>query len=277
MNPETRTVEHKGCRLAYEVVGLGEPVLFIQGTGVHGAAWRPQTDVLCTEYSCLSFDNRGMSRSQPRGVEITIEQMAEDALKLIAAEKWETAHVVGHSLGGIVAQEVALQAKHRVRSLSLLCTFSRGRDAMQLTPAMIWTGLRTRIGTKRMRRQAFLELMMPAAELAKANADEVAANLAPVFGHDLADQPAVVMAQMRAMGRYDARPRVAALRGIPTMVVSAELDRISPPAVGRRMAAEIPGAAYHEIAGAAHGAPLQRAGEINALLRAHWRAVDSAT
>lgn len=275
MPSQTHTVDYCGCHFAYDVVGSGTPVLFIQGTGVHGAAWRPQTDELSAEYTCLSFDNRGMSRSQPRGAAITIRQMAEDALALMDAEKWERAHVVGHSLGGVVAQELALLAPQRAKSLALLCTFSSGRDAMQMSASMLWTGLRSRVGTRRQRRRAFLELMMPLAEIAKVDPDAMAISLEPVFGHDLADQPPVVMAQLRAMGLYDATPRLNALRNIPTMVVSAELDRISPPSVGRGMAKAIPGATYFEIAAAAHGVPVQRASEINELLRSHWRTVDS--
>ena len=267
---QTSTVEHRGCHLAYDIDGSGPPVFFIQGTGVHGDAWRPQIDVLREHFTCLSFDNRGMARSQPRGAAITVPQMAEDALTLMDAAGWKTAHVVGHSLGGAVAQEVALQAQARVRSLALLCTFSRGRDAMQLSPSMIWTGLRTRIGTKRQRRKAFLEMVMAPNELVGKDLDRVAADLAPVFGHDLADQPAVAMAQLRALGAFNATPRLGELKNVPTLVVSAEFDRISPPRVGRAIASGIPGARYAEVPAAGHGVPLLHAAEVNRLLREHF-------
>lgn len=90
--------EYGGCRLSYWLDGAGTPVLFIQGTGVHGAAWRPQINVLRDSHACLSFDNRGIGQSQPRGVAITIPQMARDALALLDAAGWTDAHVVGHSL-----------------------------------------------------------------------------------------------------------------------------------------------------------------------------------
>jgi len=270
MTVRNNTVEHRGCNLAYNIDGAGPPVLFIQGTGVHGDAWRPQIEVLREQFMCLSFDNRGMAHSQPRGAAITVPQMAEDALALMDAAGWKTAHVVGHSLGGAVAQEVALQARERVRSLALLCTFSRGRDAMQMSPGMIWTGLRTRIGTKRQRRNAFLEMVMAPIELVGKDRDKVAADLAPVFGHDLADQPAVAMAQLRALGAFNATPRLAEFGTVPTLVVSAQFDRISPPWVGKAIAAGIPGARYAEVAGAGHGVPLLHASEINQLLREHF-------
>src|SRR4051812_46066116 len=97
---ESRAVEHRGCRLAYDVRGEGAPVLLIQGVGVHGDGWLPQTDALASKFRCVTFDNRGMGRSQPVGGGITVEQMAEDALAVLDAEKIESAHVVGHSLGG---------------------------------------------------------------------------------------------------------------------------------------------------------------------------------
>ncbi|MBC8088031.1 MAG: alpha/beta fold hydrolase [Phycisphaerae bacterium] len=272
----TRELTHEvaGCRMSFSIDGAGTPVLFIQGTGVHGAAWQPQIDVLRAQHTCLSFDNRGMGKSQPQGAKITIPQMASDALALMDAAGWDDAHIVGHSLGGIVAQELALQAPMRVRSLSLLCTFSRGLDAMQLSPWMIWTGFRSRVGTRAMRRAAFLEFMLSPAELTQVDVAILAKQLEPVFGHDLADQPPVVIAQMRAMGGYDASPRLAEIAHIPTLVVSAESDRISPPWVGRKIAANFAGARYEELPDASHGVPVMQADVINGLLRDHFLAVD---
>jgi pimeloyl-ACP methyl ester carboxylesterase len=188
---ETFTIEHRGCRLAYNVRGDGPPVLLIQGVGLHGDGWRPQVDELAARNRCLTFDNRGMNRSQPIGVPLSVEQMAEDALVLMDAQGWESAHVVGHSLGGLIALHLALSARKRVRSLALLCTFARGRDATRLSPWMIWTGLRARIGTRRQRRRAFLKLVLPSETLAASDPDALAERLAPIFGHDLAGQPPV--------------------------------------------------------------------------------------
>ncbi len=270
------TFESLGCRFNYDVVGTGAPTVFIQGTGVHGAGWVPQTAVLADEFACLSFDHRGMGASQPTGARVTIAQLAQDTLALMDVQGWASAHVVGHSLGGLIALEVALTARARVRSLALLCTFARGRDATRLTPAMLWTGLRTRIGTRAQRRLAFLELVLPSGAHAAPNAAAIATDLAPLFGHDLADQPPIVMAQLRAMTAYDATPRLATLAGVPALVVSAQQDRIAPPALGRALASGLPGAEYHELAGAAHGMPISRAAEVNGLLRTHIRRVEAA-
>src|SRR4051812_2913287 len=128
-----------------------------------------------------------MGKSQPIACPLTVEQMAADAIALMDAQNWASAHVVGHSLGGLIALQLALVARSRVRSLSLLCTFARGRDATALTPTMLWLGTRTRIGTRRMRRHAFLRLVMPPGALDGEDKDALAARLEPLFGHDLAD------------------------------------------------------------------------------------------
>jgi pimeloyl-ACP methyl ester carboxylesterase len=161
-NPDYEQVEHSGCRLSYRVSGNnGSPVLFIQGAGIHGDGWEPQTETLKSDYECLTFDNRGIGRSQPCSAPLSIEQMAEDARVLIDHLGWDNVHVVGHSMGGLIALHLALNTRERVRSLALLCTFARGRDATRLTARMMWIGLRTRIGTRRSRRHAFLEMVMP--------------------------------------------------------------------------------------------------------------------
>lgn len=265
---EPLSIEHRGCRLAYRVRGDGPPVLWIQGVAIHGDGWRPQVDDLADGFRCLSFDNRGIGGSQPLGVPLSVAQMAEDARVLMDAEGWSSAHVVGHSMGGLVALELALGARERVRSLSLLCTFAHGRQ--RPSPWMIWVGLRTRVGPRRLRRRAFLELVMPPEVLARSDRADLAARLAPIFGHDLGDQPPVLMRQLAAMRSYDATPRLSELAGLPALVVSAEHDRIAPPALGRTLAAGIPGARYVEIAAASHGVPIQCAGRINGLLRAHF-------
>jgi pimeloyl-ACP methyl ester carboxylesterase len=270
------SLEYRGCRLAYEVRGDGPPVLFIQGVGVHGGGWKPQVDALADHYRCLTFDNRGMGGSQPLGGRLSVEQMADDARALLDAQGWDSAHVVGHSMGGPIALELALAARERVRSLALLCTFARGADATKLSLWMLWVGLRTQLGPRRLRRRAFLQIIMPPGEPPAADRDVLAEQLAPLFGHDLADQPPVAMKQLAALRNYDATRRLTELAGLPTLVVSARHDRIAPPRSGRALAAGIPGASYIEIPDAAHGVPIHKPDRINALLAEHLAGAETA-
>lgn len=245
-------------------------MVLIQGVGVHGLGWAPQLGPLSRQYQCLWFDNRGVGDSQPLPEKLSIELMAEDVLALMDEQGWQNAHIAGHSMGGVIAQQVATISPERVRSLAILCSFARWIDAVKAAPRVIWIGLRAQIGTRRMRRHAFLEFIAPPRVLARDDRDALAAELAPLFGHDLADAPPVTLRQAAALRAFDGRSRLAGFGSIPTLVINAEFDPIAPPAAGRQMAAAIPGALYEEIAEAAHGVPIHESERINALLMEHF-------
>jgi len=264
------TLDTPGASLLYSRSGDGPPVLLIQGVGVVGNGWTPQVDGLRSRFTLVSFDNRGIGASVNRDGRLTIDDMAADALAILDAEGIDRVHVAGHSMGGVIAQALALRAPARIKSLAFLCTFAKGKDGSKVTPPMLATALRMRIGTRAMRRNAFLELIMPGRYLQQADRPALAARLAPLFGHDLAVQPPIVMKQLGAMSKYDAGPRLRELGTIPTLVLSATEDRIASPATGRALAAAIPGARYVEMPEAGHGLPIHRPAETNALLAEHW-------
>lgn len=273
--PERRSLDHGGCRLSWFVVGDGPPVLMIQGTGVGGAGWWPQVEGLAADWQCLAWDHRGYGASQPPSPALTVEQLADDALALMDAAGWSSAHVLGHSLGGLIALYVARRAPERVRSLSLLCTFADGAIPTRLDRRMVWIGLRTRVGTARMRRHAFLELVMPPEALDGADRDALAGRLGALFGRDLAHSPPVVMQQVMAMRRGDARPWLADLGAIPTLVVAGAHDPIAPPVAARALADGIPGARLVGFDDGSHGLVIQHADRVNALLREHLGAAEA--
>jgi pimeloyl-ACP methyl ester carboxylesterase len=259
-----------GAQLLYTEAGQGPPVLLVQGAGVVGEGWRPQIDALAASYRVLAFDNRGigLSRLEPRG-EVSIPAMADDARAVLDAAGVARAHVVGHSMGGLIAQQLALASPERVASLALLCTFARGRQAARVSLGLTVAAVRMRIGPRVARRRAALDLLFPAEYLHALDLDGLADGLRPLFGHDLASQPAFVFRQLRAMSRYDRAAELGRLGGIPTLVVSATGDRIALPAFGRELAAAIPGARYVEVSRAGHAVTLQCADGVNAMLADH--------
>lgn len=264
------TIERDDATIAYEREGVGPPVLLIQGVGVIGAGWRPQVEGLRDRFTLASFDNRGIGRSRAAAGPTSIEAMAADALALLDALGWARAHVVGHSMGGLIAEQLALDAPERVRSLALICTPASGRAGARPSLRIAWIGLRMRVGTRRARRAAFLELILPASlRETTGHLDALAHEYAPLFGRDLADNPPIVLAQLRAMAKHDVRARLAELTGIPTLVVSADEDPIAPPAAGRDTASRIPGARHVVLPDTSHGVPITHAGRVNALLAEH--------
>lgn len=252
------------------VVGSGAPVLFVQGAGVPGEGWRPQLDGLSDRFTCAAFDNRGIDGEKVAA--FTIDDMRRDALDVMDALGWESAHVVGHSIGGLVAQALALEDRARVRSLTLMCTFLHGTEPSRMSPWIVWVGARTYLGTRGMRRRAFLEMILSADERrARSDLDAYAEELAAFFGRDLADPAPIAMKQLSAAAKYDASDRLSELAGIPTLVLSATHDKIALPGFGRALARAIPGARYAEC-DAAHGLPITRPREVNDLLAAHFEA-----
>jgi pimeloyl-ACP methyl ester carboxylesterase len=250
-------------------------VVMIQGVNVGGGAWRPQMEGLGDAYRCLAFDNRGFGESLPCGERLTVDLLADDLLALMDGQEWPSAHLVGHSLGGLDALFAARRAPERVRSLSLLCTGARGSRLTRITPWTLAIGVRTRIGPRRLRRRAFLEIVMPREVLRQTDRDALAVEVGELFGHDLAEQPAIVMQQLATLRRADARGFLPELGGVPVLVASAEHDRLAPPVLGRALAGAIRGARFELLPGAAHGVTLQMPERVNALLREHFDAAEA--
>ncbi len=112
---------HDGVRIQWQESGSGTPVLLCMGASYSSAMWYPAVEALAASHRVISFDNRGTGGSGWTPV-ASIRDMASDALAVLDAAGEQSAHVYGASLGGVVAQQIALQAPERVRSLVLGCT-----------------------------------------------------------------------------------------------------------------------------------------------------------
>lgn len=269
MKPISKIVVYKNCHFYTELIGKGPPVLFIQGVGVRGRGWMPQVEALASQFSCLIFDNRGMGQSQPTGTNITIPQLAEDCQAIMEAYGWKSAHIIGHSMGGAIALELALSQPQNILSLSLLCTMANGALTAPLSWRMITLGLGTMVGTKVMRRRSFVRLILPPGQWPDSHLDQLASSLEPLFGHDLAAQPPVANEQLKALRKFNSTPKLHELRKIPTLIVSAKYDPIAPPSLGKAISSGIPNSRFIELEDASHGVPLVEPNRINSILQEH--------
>src|SRR5215471_3635071 len=124
-------VQNQGAKIYWDEQGKGEPILLIMGLGYSSVMWYRTRPVLAARYRTLAFDNRGVGRSDTPAGPYSIALMASDAAAVLDAAETEGAHIFGVSMGGMIAQEFALQYPHRVRSLILGCTAAGGPTAIR--------------------------------------------------------------------------------------------------------------------------------------------------
>jgi aminoacrylate hydrolase len=272
-----RTAATSDGNVSYAIAGTGPAVLAIQGAGLIGHAWQPQVDGLSSQFRFITFDNCGIGGSNRGKAPLTIERMALDALAVMDAAGVDRVHLVGHSMGGLIAQHLALTHRERIKSLSLLCTFADGARATRLSGRMLLLAVRSRIGTRPMRRNGMLHMIMPADYIRRQDSAALARDVGEIFGRDLADQPKIVYEQLRAMSRYSALARLGELSNIPTLVMSARHDPIAAPVLGREIASHISGAQFVEFDDASHAVTIQLPGKVNALLCDHLLKAESSS
>lgn len=252
------------AHLHLETSGTGGPrVLLIQGTGVRGRAWAPQVDGLKDEFELAWYDHRGIGMSP--GYPTTRRAMAEDALAVLDDLGWDRAHLVGHSLGGVIALEAADLAPGRVRSLALLCSFLRGRAAGPTSPSKFWTALRTSIGTRAMRRRAFYQMV---SDPRLAVTEQRMATLEAAFGRSLDALPTAAIGQLAVLLASDMTEAARRWSG-PALVLSASGDTVSPPGEGHRLAAAL--GVHPEVMPGGHALTIQQAATVNERLRSFLR------
>ena len=248
--------------------GSGPRVLLVQGTGAAGRAWAPQVDALADDYELAWYDAPGMGERPGRPG--SVADMAADAASVMDALGWPDAAVLGHSLGGVIAQQLALSAPGRVRGLGLLCTFAQGRGALSLDPTTMWIQTRTSFGTRAMRRRAFYELIRhPDLPIDEPHIQAIE----EVFGRTLDALPPAAFAQVWALVRTDLSASLPEVR-CPSLVVSGRHDRVAPPVQGERLAAAL--GCPLELVDGGHALPVQQADALNQLLRDHLPRLTSA-
>src|SRR3954468_8858056 len=129
------SIDASGTELHYERAGEGEPMLLIQGMSATHLAWGETfLEELRGNFDLIVFDNRGMGLSGHAELPFTVADLAGDAAALLDALEIETAHVVGISMGGMIAQELALAHPERIRTLTLGATFCGGPEASLMAP-----------------------------------------------------------------------------------------------------------------------------------------------
>ncbi len=225
----------------HERRGAGAPLLFISGTGSDlRVRPGPLEGPLPTRFDVLAYDQRGLGQTSKPDIPYTMADYADDAAGLMTAVGWESAHVVGLSFGGMVAQELALRHPARVRRLVLGCTSPGGAGGASY-PFHEIGHLK---GEARARHLIPISDTRRDAAWAAANPQQYAQFIAMGSADPYADEPGHAMGaqrQIEARAAHDTWDRLCDIRS-PTLIAAGRYDGIARPETQERMAARIPGA-----------------------------------
>ena len=255
------TLEANGLDIFYLESGHGRPILWLQGLGAEHSAWSAQIARFSPEFRCIAPDSRDVGRSSRARGPYELGAVADDMAELLLALDAAPAHVVGLSFGGAVAQHLALDHPHLVRSLCLVSSFAR-QTARQRELLFAWSEIYARVDLLTFYRQAnpwlFSERFFERAR----NIENV---LRYVARSNYPQEPEAFARQVDAGLAHDTIARLATL-GVPTLIVSGEEDILVPPHLGRELAAAIPSAHLVIVPGAAHSLNLENQLVFNRLL-----------
>jgi len=261
-----------GRRLFHLRAGAGEPLLLIQGmSGTHLSWGDPFAGDLARDFDTVAYDHRGIGRSDPVSEPFSIADLARDAAGVLDALGWETAHVLGISMGGMVAQELALAHPERIRTLTLGCTYCGGPGsalAPQSTLERLSAGMLS--GDRERAIRTAFEVNVSAAFAAQDGAYEAFRAMAKALP---APVP-VIMLQMQAIAGHDTSARLPSL-ALPTLVVHGDEDMMLPVQNGRQIAALIPDARLEVLSGVGHVFWWEQPARSAELVRAHALAATS--
>ena len=255
-------VQSNGQTLYWESFGEGKPFVLIMGIGYDSTLWGlHQVPFFSEHFKTIIFDNRDVGRSSKATKAYTIADMADDVAGLMNGLGIERAHMLGLSMGAMIAQEFAIRYPKKLEKLVLTGTGAANARS-KFDPISIWSYIKT---------QDTNGLMFAAQQVIWLFSESFNRN------HEIVDQtlqmlasnPNPVMAeayhrQAEAYVKHDTLDRLNQVTA-PTIVIAGEQDRLTPPWICREVADAIPNAKYKLIlgAGSSHVLPLERPDDFN--------------
>jgi len=238
-------VENAGARIYWDEEGSGEPILLIMGLGVTSHLWHRTRPVLAERFWTLALDNRGVGRSDVTCGPYSISLMAADAAAVLDAAGVESAHIFGVSMGGMIAQELALQYRKRVRSLILGCTSAGGPTAVRAEPE----ATQMLMSRGEMTTEQALEAPVPFIYHSATSRERIDEDVA--IRRRWFPRREAYSAQLQGILAWESYSRLSEI-DVRTLVIHGEYDRLVPPGNAKLIAERIPGAKLVMIPHASH-------------------------
>jgi pimeloyl-ACP methyl ester carboxylesterase len=236
-------IKTAGAEIFVQEAGSGTPLLLIHGLGMSSELWCNQVPVFATRYRTVAVDLRGFGQSSKPSEPgaYAIQRLAADMAAVIDRLELEPCHVLGTSMGGFVAQALAISRPELCRSLMLCHTAPR-----MAIPADVLASRVEALGRMSLREYASIVVEQA---LAPQASDATKAWVADMVANN--DKRAYTQVLTEGLSSFDASARLGEI-SVPTLVITGSLDRVLPPAGGQELARLIPGARLVEIEGVGH-------------------------
>ena len=249
------SIEANGQKLYYEIRGQGEPLLVISGLSGDITGWGLQIKAWREHFQVIAFDNRAAGRSSPAAGRssratgpYTIAEMAADANAVMDGLSIESAHVMGASMSGMIAQELALAHPGKVRKLVLVCTMAQmSRYAVSFVDPWRWIVNHDAAG-EILPAHIITWCMTHSFQQDRGAVDTLVQQM---LAAPYPQPPVAFGRQADALSNHDALSRLAGIRQ-PTLVIVGDQDLLTPPWAAREVAQAIPGAQLQVLAGGGH-------------------------
>lgn len=245
----------------YEEHGSGPPLLLIMGLATDSTAWAFQLPEFARHYRAIAFDNRGVGRTSKPAGPYSIHQMADDAAGVMDALGVARAHVLGVSMGGMIAQELALRHPERVSALVLACTFPEPDATVEDRRSFMVGQLggqvsadgELQIDVASLNPLLFVQQMLPAVFNPSFIASDLP-KLMQVFAGALqyGFSMEAILGQVAAVMGHRTTDRLHRI-AVPTLVLTGDADQLVAPSNSDILAREIPGAKLVKVPGGSHG------------------------
>jgi pimeloyl-ACP methyl ester carboxylesterase len=248
-------------QIYYEVHGDGpQTLVLIHGATLHSGVFYRQAPEFAQHFRTVTFDNRGAGRTDAPDEPYSMRQLADDTARLMNVLQISRAAVMGVSMGGMIAQELAINFPERLSCLVLACTHFGGKSAMQASPEMqaaMAAGGKATAEQRQLQLQAMFcdETIKQRLELIQ-QVNEIRAT------HPMA--PFALKRRMQALTAHDTAERLGSIE-VPTMVLTGNEDRLVPPGNAQMIAERIPNSVLKELPGG-HGFFIEHPELVNPLV-----------
>lgn len=264
-----------GIKICYEIRGEGEPLILIHGFGVKKEVYVAQFGLLSENFRVIRFDNRGAGKSDRPNEPYTMEMFADDISGLMDYLKIEKAHVLGWSLGGMIAQHFAIKYPNRLNKLVLINTMAQWPSEKsglemyknsQITnyEAKLMDPVKTFFDGAGFSFSRKFKKMMQEDPKRKFHGLFSAEDLIRESTID-PSTPQDIITQVNALAHHDVLDKLVAIKN-KTLIICADKDKQMPKAVNVKIHENIPNSILKVIEGAGHDSPLERAPEVNQII-----------